>query len=69
MKDIAQGFGANLANALRRQPQTIGRAPHQASLLQECFELLNLLPLRRGLLQGICSRGREFLLLLWRDIL
>jgi hypothetical protein len=69
VKDIAQCSGTNLADALGRQPQTISRAPHQASLMQEGFELLQLLFLRRGLWQGICGRGRECLWLWWSAIL
>jgi hypothetical protein len=69
VKDIVQGSSTNLADALGRQPQTIGCAPYEAGLVQECFELLQLLLLRRRLWQGLCGRGWGFLVLLWSDIL
>jgi hypothetical protein len=37
--------------------------------VQERFELLHLLSLWRGLLEGLHGRARESLLLLWREIL
>jgi hypothetical protein len=61
--------GANLAGARGRQPEALSRTPHEARLVQDRFELLELLPRLRKPWEGIRGIAWELFMLVWRSLL